>query len=65
MTTQPLLTRKELCKLLQCSVPTLKRMERLGRLRAIRLGNCTVRYTHADVESLIQESTKRDVDISI
>lgn len=61
MTNEPLMTREELCKLLRCSVPTLKRMERLGRLRAIRLGNCTVRYTREDVESLIQESTKRDV----
>jgi excisionase family DNA binding protein len=54
MITEPLMTRKELCKLLQCSVPTLKRMERLGRLHAIRLGNCTVRYAVQDVEKLIE-----------
>lgn len=59
MTNEPLMTREELCKLLRCSVPTLKRMERLGRLRAIRLGNCTVRYTREDVDHLIEESAKK------
>jgi excisionase family DNA binding protein len=59
MTNEPLMTREELCKLLRCSVPTLKRMERLGRLRAIRLGNCTVRYTREAVEQLLESSAKK------
>lgn len=51
--THTLITRKELADAFLCSIATIRRWERAGKLKPIRLGACTVRFNRADVEQFL------------
>ena len=54
--TPPLLTRKDVSRLLQVSARTVERMEQAGNLHPIRLGTGrgVIRYHPNDIEDLIE-----------
>jgi len=52
---QPLLTRRDVCRMLQISLPTVLRFEKDGRLHALRVGR-SVRYRKADVDEFVSTS---------
>jgi predicted site-specific integrase-resolvase len=56
--TQPtnLLTRKRAALRLAVCTETIKRLEKRGRLPAVRINSRTVRYRTEDIEKLIRES---------
>jgi excisionase family DNA binding protein len=56
--TEKLLSRQELAEHFGCSVATIRRWERVGKLKAVRLGACTVRYRRADVEQFLANATE-------
>ena len=50
----PLLSRKDVARLLGCHVETVKRMQRRGQLPAIILNSRFIRYSRSDVEKLLR-----------
>jgi len=50
-----LLTRKEVCKILRVSYPTLKRWADSGVISSIKIGG-TVRYEKAEIQRLLTNS---------
>jgi len=57
--TSEFLTRKQVADLFQVSQLTVIRLERAGKLQAMRLGAGSVRYQRSAVEKLIQESVSK------
>jgi len=53
---EPLLTRKDVMRMLQVSLPTVIRLEAHGKLPALRLGAGSVRYRREDVQKFIAAS---------
>jgi excisionase family DNA binding protein len=49
-----LLTTKEVCEKLKCSVYIVDRMHKLGMLPKIKIGTKTVRYKVEDLDKLIE-----------
>ena len=48
-----LMTRPQVARLFQCSLPTVLRWQRAGKLRAIKLGAGSIRYRRTDVEAFL------------
>jgi predicted DNA-binding transcriptional regulator AlpA len=55
-TTEELLTRRDVAKLFQISPISVIRLERSGKLPAVRIGLGTVRYRRSDVLNFIAAS---------
>lgn len=54
LTDLPIMTPEQVAELLQCSVPTLRKLVRAGKLREITVGPRTRRYRRADVEAYLE-----------
>jgi excisionase family DNA binding protein len=52
---EPLMTRKDVCRFLQLSRPTVLRLEAAGKLPVIRLGAGSIRIRRADVEAFVAQ----------
>ncbi len=57
--TEKFVTRKELADAFTCTVATIRRWEKLGRLKPVRLGASTVRYARTDVEKFLANAKKQ------
>ena len=53
-----LMTRPQVARLFQCSLPTVLRWQRAGKLRAIKLGAGSIRYRRTDVEAFLERAGK-------
>jgi excisionase family DNA binding protein len=51
--TEKFLTRRELADGFACSISTIRRWEKAGKLKALRLGAGTTRYREVDVEQFL------------
>jgi excisionase family DNA binding protein len=54
--TEKLLTRREVSTLLHCSVGTVRRLERKGTLRPIRISDHMVRFVREEIERLLADA---------
>jgi predicted site-specific integrase-resolvase len=52
-----LLTRRQVAQLLAVSTESIKRYERRGALRSIRLNSRVIRYRPEDVQRMIEEGS--------
>lgn len=51
------ISRKQLAQRWSCSIETIKRKERSGFIKSIRIGQRFVRYRLADIEQVEREAT--------
>jgi excisionase family DNA binding protein len=51
--TEQLLTRADLAKLFHCSLSTILRFEKQGKLKPVRLGEASIRYRRQDIEQFL------------
>ena len=57
--TEQLVTRKELAAAFACTVATIRRWEKQGKLKPVRLGAGTVRYKRAGVAAFLADAEKQ------
>ena len=58
MTDERLLTREEVAELFTCSIPTLHRFEKQGKLHPVRLSGQLVRYKASDVAAFLEKASQ-------
>ena len=53
-----LMTRSQVARLFQCSIPTILRWQKAGKLHAVKLGAGSIRYSRTDVEAFLERAGK-------
>lgn len=54
--TDKLLTREQVAEIFVCTIPTIRRWEKAGKLHPLKLGATTIRFRPEDVESFLQKA---------